>query len=521
MTLIMVASFLALLILVVLLFVIRQRQIVPARQVHAEQAHTSELQKDKEATAHDAPVNWEKGWRTAAWSIDKDAYKAIDKRSSNMFIPVASRIRSASKLAAIAAFKQATETNAPVEAARKAALDAYSLTADRVHTDECWQEEWQKKAWDVDGDAYRAVAVALDDGDGYLKLASLLAVTRVIEASKGAAITAYRQAQDSGQSGEASRKLALEAYSATFAAELAEEQAQQANRSTVGQRLAALSLAQITQIEQRMYPNDGHGAGDHAVTSVSGFLQAGERLLTVIANDEQTLHNLGITPEQVADCLELYVARTRRRYDLAGCDQIIAQSESSPVIDGPFAITFQSYRGAQACPFEDSKGRICGSSLYGDVDFTIRNRQTNEILRFPGLIIHLIREHHFFEGTVDYRVDPRRAVKVLELQPGIDYRPRYKRMAVWRCKQGTAISGEAELQSFTFLQAIRDNPITVISVDETTHLYVRGDHCLAMAEHACPLPPEFMVADAAWDSTMIHPGVWGFERSNEMYVDLL
>ena len=47
----------------------------------------------------------------------------------------------------------------------------------------------------------------------------------------------------------------------------------------------------------------------------------------------------------------------------------------------------------------------------------ILNRETGESFTGPGLIVHLIREHHFFEGKESpYRVEPEKAVRVLELQ---------------------------------------------------------------------------------------------------------
>jgi hypothetical protein len=36
--------------------------------------------------------------------------------------------------------------------------------------------------------------------------------------------------------------------------------------------------------------------------------------------------------------------------------------------------------------------------------------------------VHLIRDHHYFEGNTEYRLDPNLAIEVLEIKPGIDYR---------------------------------------------------------------------------------------------------
>lgn len=56
------------------------------------------------------------------------------------------------------------------------------------------------------------------------------------------------------------------------------------------------------------------------------------------------------------------------------------------------------------------------SYKYADRDFLILDRSTGQYLKGPGLIVHLIREHHFFEGLDSpYRVDPEQAARVLRL----------------------------------------------------------------------------------------------------------
>ncbi len=48
----------------------------------------------------------------------------------------------------------------------------------------------------------------------------------------------------------------------------------------------------------------------------------------------------------------------------------------------------------------------------------IDNRRTGKPLDGPGLIVHLIAEHGFFEGRESpYRVDPRAAIDVQEMEP--------------------------------------------------------------------------------------------------------
>jgi hypothetical protein len=69
-----------------------------------------------------------------------------------------------------------------------------------------------------------------------------------------------------------------------------------------------------------------------------------------------------------------------------------------------------AYRGLQDCPWG------CEYHPWACLNFLILNRATGESITGPGLIVHLIREHQFLEGSESpYRVDPAQAVRVLEL----------------------------------------------------------------------------------------------------------
>lgn len=53
---------------------------------------------------------------------------------------------------------------------------------------------------------------------------------------------------------------------------------------------------------------------------------------------------------------------------------------------------------------------------WSDMDFLLLNRTTGEFITCPGLIVHLVREHHFFEGSKSpYRVDPIRLAAIISL----------------------------------------------------------------------------------------------------------
>ena len=61
------------------------------------------------------------------------------------------------------------------------------------------------------------------------------------------------------------------------------------------------------------------------------------------------------------------------------------------------------------------------------MDCLLQNIDNGLRLFFPGLIIHLIREHNFFEGSLKYRVEPEQIIKLLELEPGHDYTPQFQK----------------------------------------------------------------------------------------------
>ncbi|HTN88900.1 MAG TPA: hypothetical protein VL242_34720 [Sorangium sp.] len=139
--------------------------------------------------------------------------------------------------------------------------------------------------------------------------------------------------------------------------------------------------------------------------SEAGFLGPTERLDAVSREDASTLSSLGITASQLADRLREIVGEAIRR-ERSGSDLCYHTIAN-------FRVRIHQYRGFQGCPWS------CDDEPeWSSIDFSIENIRTGARLGGPGLIVHLIAEHGFFEraGT-PYRVDPRQAANVLEL-PG-------------------------------------------------------------------------------------------------------
>jgi len=105
---------------------------------------------------------------------------------------------------------------------------------------------------------------------------------------------------------------------------------------------------------------------------------------------------------------------------------------SRRLVNDKFLVISMGTNGYQSCPFDNCTGR-------GSLDYSIINIQNNISMKFSDLTIHLIRDHEFFEGSVEYRVDPISAIRCLDLSPGIDYSPKYQHHIdkIWRFRSSS------------------------------------------------------------------------------------
>jgi hypothetical protein len=170
--------------------------------------------------------------------------------------------------------------------------------------------------------------------------------------------------------------------------------------------------------------------------SAVGFLGITESLEKVLKQDEQTLKELGITFEKLAFELEKIVGeaweierKCNKSRELAISSfewvqkarlqlfpPILLVPDNLPDRDigniyNEYQVFFTAFRGIQECPWDCQL-----ENTWSSFDFLLINRKSGEYLFAPGLIIHLIREHHFFEGKESpYRVEPFRLARVLGL----------------------------------------------------------------------------------------------------------
>jgi hypothetical protein len=171
-----------------------------------------------------------------------------------------------------------------------------------------------------------------------------------------------------------------------------------------------------------------------------GFLGQTESLEAVIAKDNQTLRKLGVSRWQIADGLEdilqcvldqrheLLESNAAEYWQREGEGRIpdlyrprsipyftadnLPSTDLGYLVGDKLQVFIAQYRGLQDCPWG------CDSERWSGFDFLILNRRSGGYVTGPGLIVHLIRKHHFFEGLESpYRVDPAKVVQVLELVP--------------------------------------------------------------------------------------------------------
>ncbi|MFH1637223.1 MAG: hypothetical protein ABIB71_02240 [Candidatus Woesearchaeota archaeon] len=132
-----------------------------------------------------------------------------------------------------------------------------------------------------------------------------------------------------------------------------------------------------------------------------GFLGEHERLDEVLKSDDESVKRLGVTHEKIASRIEYFIKAVRRL------------SKQGQLIDGKYLVGGTQWRGGQKCPWGD----VSFSMPHGSIDLFVRNIELGEQLNFPGGIVHLIREHQFYEGKESpYRVDPEKAVRVLDVK---------------------------------------------------------------------------------------------------------
>lgn len=271
---------------------------------------------------------------------------------------------------------------------------------------------------------------------------------------------------------------------------------------------------QIAVIEGRMRPSQ---------YSHAGFLNRKQSLRKVIEADTKVLERYGITHKQVGDRLDSLMGQAFRQWDLAsraGEDYFGARDKGA-LVDDFLRLFAVGWMGSQQCPFsyetkpsEDGIGYYVYSCGSGSHDFTVKNERKGTEIRFPQLIAHLVRDHHFFEGNTSYRLNPEDAVKVLELKPGVDYTPKTETEILWRTEGFTGdLDGD-----FFGSQKLLESPERTIDIALGVKLYLAGDEGLIVARQHIDLKGPLMIDEAVMLHGSIYRGQQMISRIEHKYV---
>ena len=231
--------------------------------------------------------------------------------------------------------------------------------------------------------------------------------------------------------------------------------------------------------------------------------------MDVIERDEQTLRQTGISAQQIADRLESLVGQARYIQRTGG-----ALLTSEVVVEKFFKVSRVGYRGSQDCPFEDTRGEKCQET--GSEDFSVEHLHDQSVLSFPALAIHLIRDHHFFEGNVLYRVEPEQAIAVLGLEPGINYAPKRRTEAWWVPHWGAMRPTELSGPQQRVIDEILAEPDEDIDLGGEGRVIVRGEQAVIFAIERVRLPEA--VKGARLEDERFPPGIWFLERRVSSYI---
>jgi len=151
-----------------------------------------------------------------------------------------------------------------------------------------------------------------------------------------------------------------------------------------------------------------------------------------MAADALAMKRIQVPFEALAAALEALIAAAISASPITFDRSTLAKMVSLPrwdreaEIDGTYRARVQGWRGFQTCPWSaplsppwsrPNYAQCAGWEVrYSSVDWRVENLRTGQMMDGPGLIIHLMRDHHFCEGVESpYRVDPVALAQLLEL----------------------------------------------------------------------------------------------------------
>ena len=126
-----------------------------------------------------------------------------------------------------------------------------------------------------------------------------------------------------------------------------------------------------------------------------GFLGSDSRHIhDIIAADQRVLAELNVTAETIADKLQFFIEEGKKM--LEG----VADA-------GDYTVQIRWSRGLLPCPFGER-------GLHHKIIATVISKKSGTQIQYSQLNVHMIRRHHFFEGTGSpFRLEPLGLVRFL------------------------------------------------------------------------------------------------------------
>jgi hypothetical protein len=206
--------------------------------------------------------------------------------------------------------------------------------------------------------------------------------------------------------------------------------------------------------------------------SARGFLGLDEKLEDVLAGDSKTVKGLGITHKQLADRVEYFIRKSIQM--LKDTYEINGNIPDNTANIEKYKVRVISWKGFQECPWCAHLRRYQYSSL----DFMVTNKETGEKVTFPGLIVHLIRMHKFYEGKgTPYRLDPAKAARVLDIKPNFKYSIKTVEEKYW---SGGSSTGSID-ENFCGSQDIIRGAKRIIEIQNGAKGFMRGNNLVIVS----------------------------------------
>lgn len=166
-----------------------------------------------------------------------------------------------------------------------------------------------------------------------------------------------------------------------------------------------------------------------------GYLGENEKLMSVIEDDNSTLHRLHVTHDQLHDILEKVILHftygNTKREEITNIDKEMqakyikykdtwtyVESEKKKIFCDKMEVIKVTWSDGEVCPFGDNDHSL----PLNNTDWLLHDTINDTWFTFSGSHPHHIKEHHFFQGKTSlYRLDAEDIIKFFKIEPELRY----------------------------------------------------------------------------------------------------